>query len=568
MANTFEFPLVQPLRFFQQTDLTGTLTTSDIDLSGFNPNYNTRPFDEDFFARNLQSWQDKVTYCQPFQKGDIVPIYFVYGNTLSDYEINILDENGDIYLTIPYTSFTALSVGGVAAAYYELPMYDLAEGFYFAQVSYNQPGEDIYFISEPFNVKDYHEGTMLLEYRNSYNDQNVLFEEFDFTFYLRVHAAITEMNPKVSAETYEDQPLNQTLLSAKPYREWKIVIGGNGNLVTEWFIDKANRAFSCDSLEIDGHAYTITSDGGFEATRAENHPLSEWSTTLRDSVNADSVEIEYYSSFDYHLGQAPLGDRFFLWAVTTNTASYVQDKEFTSLNSLIAWITRYFNAEFGLSGYAVINSEDEIIYKPNGIADYNWLIDANNRPALNTILENWISVDIDTSGLPLLDFQTAGLAQKNAAVWGDGTQDSNISTPTTSASNTYADIGIVRAYYYFNDQLDLLPSTNNGSILRLGGQIINNLTELSCENESIKFVENGLFLLGTGTLINFSLDGNKLPTNEVNKMIVMLQDSINRATIASSGTALLQQSPTAPPSSGSLAYVLAILRTNWTVTTD
>lgn len=566
MANTFEIPLVNSLRFFQQTDLTGILTRADIDLGGFKP-YNNRPFDEDFFLRNLKDWQDSVDYIQPYQLEDIVPIYIGYGNAIADYTLYILDHYGKIYKTIPHTSFTTVTTGGITAFYYRLAMNDLGSGVYFAQVKYNNPGEDIYYISEPFNVQKYHEETVLLEYQNSYNDQNVLFEQSGITFRLRVHGAITEVTPKAKVETYEDQPLNQTLLSGVPYREYKLVIGGNGKQIPDYMADKINRALCCDSFKVEGHSYTVMDKGSLEPSRTKNYPLSEWSITLRDSSNIDSLEIDYGATFDYVLFDNFVhGERFWIYGLVPTAGSptlstLIFNREFFSGKAACTYMTDWIKRFWDFDGYCTINSANQLIFRPANQAESAEII--ANAVQGQGFLPNWLSVTFDTATLPTLDYP---YTLPNAVNWGDGTTKGFASTVS---SKTYANIGNVTAYYYFISHTDIQPSTDTLVIEELGGEIFRDLEEFYIDGEKLRVLRNDMFLNHDGSLNFFDLHNNELNVESVNKSIIMILDGVLTGRVASSGTLKLDgQTPSTPPSSGSMETVTTLLKQKWTTITD
>ena len=59
MAKLFDLSQLNPIKLYFQSDV---FHSQNENLAVFNPNYNHRHMDNDFFARNLKSWQDKVKY--------------------------------------------------------------------------------------------------------------------------------------------------------------------------------------------------------------------------------------------------------------------------------------------------------------------------------------------------------------------------------------------------------------------------------------------------------------------------------------------------------------------------
>lgn len=564
--NTFEIPLINSFRFFQQSRLTGTLTNSLIDLAGFELKYNNRPFDKDFFIQNLHEWQDNISFVQKYQRTDNPPIYFKFGATISDYSLNILDQNGSVIKSVPYVDFTSISVGGQTAFAYHIPVYELDDGLYYLQLKFNNPGEDIYFISEPFEIKEKHEGTVLLEYRNSYSTHNVLFEELPskWRFQMRVNAALTEMTPATDAETYDAQQKDQILLSATPYRDWKFVLGGNGVLSCEWEADKVNRALSCDDFKIEGINYTLIGDSTLEPSRIRNTALQSWETTLRTRYNEDSVEMLYHQGFNHHFGILPETERLYVSNFTNTVSSLIIEKEFIGVTAFCNYMTNLINDTYGLNGFLTLNSVRDLIYVCSDDVDQAWF--ATKSPAINGLCTSWVSLELEADLGVTVGINNTTLS---AVIWGDGTV-TNYSA-TANKTHTYTFVGNVKLYcYFFTTEVSLDLSTGNSSAYAIDGNIGENLVSLKCEGESLKTVGNKLFSYNkAGNLNVLSFQDNKLNSAEVSKLIIMTQDGVINDRVDNSGVLTLDlQTPSAPPTGGSLQGVLSNLRDNWTVNTD
>lgn len=571
MANIIEIPFISPLKFFQQSDLTKGLNTSNTQLGAFNPLYNNRPFDKDFFLRNLKSWEDKVTYAQPFQIGDTLLIYFVTPRPIAEFELNLLDTYGNV----KYNTSTFTTAGGLNGYYHKIGLWDFDEGIYYAQIKYTPPSPptlpDIYFISEPFHVKREYENTILLEYENSYNTHNVNFSSGDINFQYRIHGLVSDLNPKGKLEVYEDQPLNQTLLNGVPFREWRLMIGGNGSKVPPYVADLINRASCCDTFKIDGINYTRDGESDLEATRDKNYPLMEWAMPLRETINNDSLELDEYEATYYALGTAPISDRFYVDRLerreSTPPYSIVGTdyfrQEFTSVKALCAFIEQWFKTFHSVEVKVVVTDERQIVMIPvNGTA-VTFL--NSNIPTLAGILYNYISIKVDTSSAPTVEF-TAGGTPNNYANWGDGTTKSY---NTTTANKVYTNVGEVTAYYYWDSATTLNPNGSSVCISELGGMIIDNLTQLNLASQKLKYVDNSLFLYYSGALNLVELEDNVLNSSEINKLIIMIYELLQSGRCASSGTLTMDiQTPSAPPTNNSLLAILAKLKASWTVNTD
>lgn len=246
MAFNFDVSILNPLRLFQLSDSNGA-SLQTINYATFDANYQTRPFDKDFFARNIPNYDRQTTYCQPYQQGDVLRLQFLglqNDNTNNQYLLDIINPSGQSVLTASPTQ-GATPIGGQYITEFSVPLIGVAEGEYFVSIRYRKflagSYTYTYLISEPINVKQSHENTLLFEYENSYNSQGIIFEQLSAPFHFRVHSALTELNPDSKFTTYEDEPLNLEMLSGTPFRLWTLGIGGNGNPIPQWVADKIER---------------------------------------------------------------------------------------------------------------------------------------------------------------------------------------------------------------------------------------------------------------------------------------------------------------------------------------
>lgn len=95
--------------------------------------------------------------------------------------------------------------------------------------------------------------------------------------------------------------------------------------------------------------------------------------------------------------------------------------------------------------------------------------------------------------------------------------------------------------------------------------------KLKSTAEIISVIENDLFShLNVGAFTELDLSDNKLPVSQINKIIVMLENSNTQNKIATNGIATISlQNPLAPPSqAASLQAVLSSLKSKWTITHD
>lgn len=278
-AKIFILPLTNPLKPIWQTDLLSS-NNSATTLTAFDPSFNFRTTDQDFFYRTLKYYEDKNGYCQPYQQSDTIRIQWLSEySTLAQYQYaRLLDQYGNVYtlktVTVVKESGTYTSeIDGVLLSSLTLytvtiKLYDVAEGKYFLQLDHYDGITHKYVIHEPIDVKQIHENTVRIDYYNSYNDQSTIYPNLAYIPQLRVHGCFTEMDNQSKFSVYEDQPLDMEMVSGIAYRLYTLTLGQMATMgIPEWYSDKLERALLCDNLYIDGIQYTRDEGAKLEAKK-------------------------------------------------------------------------------------------------------------------------------------------------------------------------------------------------------------------------------------------------------------------------------------------------------------
>jgi hypothetical protein len=156
-------------------------------------------------------------------------------------------------------------------------------GLYKVELSF----DTILFESDYFEIVESINDSVYIEYLHKSFYQNVLFET-GIKMGIRVPGTIHTMLPKSKDAIYEDQPLNQKMISSRPYRLFKFVIGGSYG-VPMWVADKLNRIFGCSTISIDGKYFTKNEGAAFEPKEEENYPLKGYTLDIRESFARDSI---------------------------------------------------------------------------------------------------------------------------------------------------------------------------------------------------------------------------------------------------------------------------------------
>lgn len=272
MSNLY-IPILNPLQFVDVTP------TQDLSL------YATKHIDDFLYEEQIYKFQNKIPFLQQWVSGDIIKLQFE-----SDYapiQLDMVDQYGRIitgksavatqvrankYLPGMYVYEASLSLTGLGAGPYRYlltPANTLAK---------QQKSEWFTIIPNPY-------GTLLLTYYNSTFQGDVLFET-GIQFTIRVPGYIEYMAPGNKMVVYENQPLNQTLLSGRRFRNIALHIG-DGSGVPPWMIDKINASLTCDNWLLDSKPFAVV-DGKWTEAADPDMILKGFTANLREGLNRSS----------------------------------------------------------------------------------------------------------------------------------------------------------------------------------------------------------------------------------------------------------------------------------------
>ena len=89
------------------------------------------------------------------------------------------------------------------------------------------------------------------------------------------------LTPGSSDTIYEAQQARHDMLYSMPYDTRRLVLGGARG-IPDGFIQKLNRALSCDALAVDGVPYGKIEGSKLEAVGSERYPFRSWAIELKD----------------------------------------------------------------------------------------------------------------------------------------------------------------------------------------------------------------------------------------------------------------------------------------------
>jgi len=229
-----------------------SIQVADINPLRFIDNANlNKGFDGNYYANQLNWYQTNACFLQTWLKSDILYLQFI-ANEVPD-DLQFLDQYQNVVDTAIWQAKPLTFPDYPDLVVYELtyPFLDLPNGIYEA-VS----GD---WGSEPFEVKDEDETTILIKYKNSRNDFSTVFDT-GIEFQIRLHAAIHSYRPQNERNSFVDQKHNNTQLSSVAYRRFTFTIGTRDYGTPYWVIDKYNILSQCDQISYDGIYYQIPED--------------------------------------------------------------------------------------------------------------------------------------------------------------------------------------------------------------------------------------------------------------------------------------------------------------------
>jgi hypothetical protein len=269
MANILYFPKLNPVRFF---------------LPDPSQTYHSRHLDDFEFFDSILPWQEQLDYYQPWESADLIKLYLEAD--FGPHNVSILDLEGSVVTTVSFQPVKQDEDNPDLWIYrLDIDISALPHGGYRLQLA-SGIDEPLILETNVLSICEIQENTLVLDYRNTQYHEGIF---WDTPYYpsLRVEGGIFFKAPASKDFSYEDQPLDETLLSSIPYRLFELIVGDSFG-VPPYMIDLVNRILSCDDVLIDGRAYTKSEGARFEAIEQEGLPTKAWKIEMRESVNRPS----------------------------------------------------------------------------------------------------------------------------------------------------------------------------------------------------------------------------------------------------------------------------------------
>jgi hypothetical protein len=574
--NYFNISSANPLKFYKQADVFNTIANTD--LNTFNPQFNKRNFDDDFYYRNIDRWVESRLYYQQFQQSDYIRLQWGGTDKLSGgitpYIIAILDCQGNIVkqfnTSFLYPSVPILYNGDYLWEAY-VDLFDVPEGRYIVQMKresnlFGVP--DSCLISEPIEIKTTHRDSKLFNYLNTTNANDVYYET-GIQFQFRIDASFTELTTDSKFNVYEDQPMNLELLGGVKFRQWTLEFRN----IPLWVCDKLELLFLHDQLKIDGIFYTRIDGSKIAITKNEGNSLCSAKIEVREKINKISLEVSSVYTKRFHINNNTYilsnSRAFYVDSLTYGTTTINIERYFLGHTEFL----NYLNLTIGAN--ALTNNTDYCFFAVNDFGELilNTNISAFNSATifrLNNLIDSFIEVDVENTAGNIFEIEIVrSVANANYAVFlNDGTPlDKGVST-SFLFSYTANILTLKSTIFVFINQMDEIQLDNSTiDIVAIGGNLKSTAYYLYCTYKKLRYFKNN-FLLNTNNFLQIYLEGNNLPTSEIIKLLSYLWEVKILDTGGSFTTS--NQTPIAPLGNdiGVNTFINKLLNLGWSITTD
>lgn len=278
--------------------------------------YVSRFMDEFRFRDTIRSFEQKVCYIHKWQQTDTIKEQFI--SNYGPLSVQLKDEDGKS--VGPPVSFTTGQQDFFRPGYYlrtvSLPLGAVDPGYYYWQLTV---GSSDVWVTDPFEVVEEALNTLYTQYKHYERYGDVLWET-GIELNLRIPAILEFKAPGSKDTLYEDQPLNETMVRARPFRLFDLIIG-DAKGVPPWLIDKINWILGCSDVKFDGRYFTKNEGAKLEENKTDLYPMAGYTIEMREKLNRSSVSYEDDSAVvSYGYAVAVINTKGF----GTGTGDYVE----------------------------------------------------------------------------------------------------------------------------------------------------------------------------------------------------------------------------------------------------
>lgn len=579
--------------------------------------YNTNNPYTSWFSETIRPWETPVEYVQKIQKTDPlnIQIRFTLLNTenlsSSDAQLFLYRCTGELvdsrYFSLPALAPPVLYDDGEPFRLNGLNVPDyfasLDEGRYYMviRVPFGFPvAFTDEWISEPIEIRNIWEDTILIEYSNTENTLDVIFEQFRQTFAFRIEGALIKPKDYVNRVTAQDQAAKTIPLSADAYAGITFAAGGNGQFIPDWAFKKLNNIFTLDVIRMDGVLYTANQGASIERQYIPDYPLFSGEIDL---VEGDPDKAFMFSKGSMLIFTRPIGTYVIMNIRIGYQDFYILQELNPALISTLGALDAYIvalNTAIALAGLTgtVTRVGDDVFYTLGASEDFD--------AAEALILDQFFSIRnvVSFGGNAETEIKLSGTDGNNAPYYVTGISDYPYGyLPDELTTINLNGVGVVPGTYFnsvFHNGLigqiiisglsvsDFLGATDFPENLRLFSMVdCNKISQFNIgmldeARENIEFINletcASLEVVG-GYYPNLpwlklkllNVTGTVMSTSDVNALLdeFDLAMGTGNQVVYNGSMDLSGQTPAAPPSGPALATIASLEDIyNWTVTTD
>jgi hypothetical protein len=271
MPNKIIQPFINPIKFIE---LTPTLQDQ----------YRSRHYDDFFYMETIKQWQEKRQYLQPWQQSD--SIRWQFQSQMAPMKYSLIDMDERVYVSNNMSDLLQNADDPDFRVYQgDLALAPYDPGIYFVRIDCGTADGDgnfpLVLISEPLIIAEEHKNTLYLEYKGAGYYGSVVWGT-GFSPNIRIRATLRPKSFSSKDTFFEDEEMGMTLLDARPYEVYELIIGGATG-IPDYLAKIINRILGCKTLQIDGRYYTKNDGAKLEESAQENYPMRAYKIELRDA---------------------------------------------------------------------------------------------------------------------------------------------------------------------------------------------------------------------------------------------------------------------------------------------
>lgn len=273
-------PYINPIKFIELTP-------------ALQDQYRSRHYDDFFYLETVKQWEQYMPYEQPWQNSD--SIRWQFQSQMAPMKYSLIDLEDRVYVSNNMSDLLQNADDPDFRVYQaDLALAPYDEGVYFVRIDCGTADGDGIFplvlISEPLKIANNHKNTLYLEYKGS-NYYGAVIWGTGFSPNIRIRATLRPKTFSSKDTFFEDEEMGMTLLDARPYEVYELIIGGATG-IPDYLVKIINRILGCATILIDGKQYCKNDGAKLEESAQERYPMRAYKIELRDASNSAARTYE------------------------------------------------------------------------------------------------------------------------------------------------------------------------------------------------------------------------------------------------------------------------------------